>query len=53
MPAALVELGPVVVSRPPVKVMLSPAALPRVTDPVFRKLVLAVMTLVVPVNDTL
>ena len=44
---------PAVVSRPPAKVMLSVVSLPRVTVPVFKKLVSPAMLFVVPVIDTL
>ena len=52
MPAMLVPLA-AVVSKPPVKVLVSPAPLPRVTVPVFRKVVSVVKVLIVPLNAML
>jgi hypothetical protein len=56
VPAAEVELGletlPVV-ARPPAKVIVSAAPSPKVTVPVFKKLVSPATELVVPVSETL
>ena len=52
MPAMLVPLA-AVVSKPPVKVLVSPASLPRVTVPVFRNVVSLVMVFAVPLNAML
>ena len=43
----------VVITRPPAKVVLSAASLPRVTVPVLEKVVVPAMLLVVPVMATL
>ena len=51
-PAMLVPLA-AAVSKPPVKVLVSRASLPRVTVPVFRNVVSLVMVFVVPLNAML
>ena len=53
MPAMLVPPIASVVSKPPVKVLVSPAPSPRVTVPVFRNVVSLVKVFVVPLNAML
>ena len=53
MPAIFVPDGPVVVSRPPSNVTVSPASLPSVTVPVLRKFVSVSIIVVVPPKTTL
>ena len=50
VPARLIALG-AVATKPPVKVILSPAALPIVKVPVFAKVVALVMTFAAPFNS--